>query len=320
MANTGPDDIGVAMTKDFLSVLDFSSSDLLRLLDLSRQMKADRRLGCEAPTAAALGGRHVAMLFEKPSLRTRSTFEIAVKELGGETLHVPQSSLTANASRSRTSHATWSDGCTRLSVADRMRRKKRPRWRCGARSACCQRAQRRAASLPGTRRHDDAAGALGIDARAAVSRLSATATTSRHHWRMPRRCSACRFISPRRAATSFRRRSSNPPRAARDGAELRMFNDPCEAVRGVDAIYTDVWTSMGQERETDRRKQIFAPYQVNPQLMKAAAPGALFMHCLPAHRGEEVTSEVPRFARLRRFRSGRESAAHAEALLLMLLG
>ncbi len=89
MANTGPDDIGVAMTKDFLSVLDLSSSDLLRLLDLSRQMKADRRLGCQAPTAAALAGRHVAMLFEKPSLRTRSTFEIAVKELGGETLHVP---------------------------------------------------------------------------------------------------------------------------------------------------------------------------------------------------------------------------------------
>ena len=77
------------MAKDFLSVLDLSSTDLVRLLELSRQMKADRRLGRQAPTAAALAGCHVAMLFEKPSLRTRSTFEIAVKELGAETLHVP---------------------------------------------------------------------------------------------------------------------------------------------------------------------------------------------------------------------------------------
>src|SRR5258705_13228981 len=89
MANTGPKDLDVMMAKDFLSVLDLSSADFRRLLDLARQMKADRRFGRQAPTASALAGRHVAMLFEKPSLRTRSTFEIAVKELGAETLHVP---------------------------------------------------------------------------------------------------------------------------------------------------------------------------------------------------------------------------------------
>ena len=69
---------------------------------------------------------------------------------------------------------------------------------------------------------------------------------------------------------------------AGEGAGVQLFIDPGEAVRGVDAIYTDVWTSMGQERETDRRKQIFAPYQVNGRLMAAAAPGALFMHCSAA--------------------------------------
>jgi ornithine carbamoyltransferase len=81
-------------------------------------------------------------------------------------------------------------------------------------------------------------------------------------------------------------------RVARDGAELRMFDEPCEAVRGVDAVYTDVWTSMGQEPETDLRRQVFSRYQVDSRLMASAAPGALFMHCLPAHRGEEVTSDV----------------------------
>ena len=80
--------------------------------------------------------------------------------------------------------------------------------------------------------------------------------------------------------------------ASRDGAQIRLFTDPREAVAGADAVYTDVWTSMGQERETERRRNVFAPYQVNTSLMKAAAPGALFMHCLPAHRGEEVTAEV----------------------------
>src|SRR5438874_6030128 len=89
MASTAPSEAGVTMAKDFLSVLDLSAGEIARLLDLARQMKADRRLGRLAPTAHALAGRHVAMLFEKPSLRTRSTFEIAVQELGAETLHVP---------------------------------------------------------------------------------------------------------------------------------------------------------------------------------------------------------------------------------------
>jgi len=68
--------------------------------------------------------------------------------------------------------------------------------------------------------------------------------------------------------------------------------DPQDAVRGADAVYTDVWASMGEEQEAENRKGIFAPYQVNGALMTLAAPDALFMHCLPAHRGEEVTAEV----------------------------
>ena len=79
-----------APAKDFLSVLDLSSRDLIRLIDLAAQVKAERHLADQAPTAHALKGRHVAMLFEKPSLRTRSTFEIAVRELGGHTLQLPE--------------------------------------------------------------------------------------------------------------------------------------------------------------------------------------------------------------------------------------
>jgi ornithine carbamoyltransferase len=80
--------------------------------------------------------------------------------------------------------------------------------------------------------------------------------------------------------------------AARHGARLRLFSDANDGVAGVDAVYTDTWTSMGQEAESDVRRAVFAPYQVNDALMAQARPGALFMHCLPAHCGEEVTREV----------------------------
>jgi ornithine carbamoyltransferase len=80
--------------------------------------------------------------------------------------------------------------------------------------------------------------------------------------------------------------------AARHRARLRLFTDPAEAVAGADAVYTDTWTSMGQEAEAAVRRQVFQAYQVNDDLMAAAKPGALFMHCLPAHRNEEVTDEV----------------------------
>jgi len=81
-------------------------------------------------------------------------------------------------------------------------------------------------------------------------------------------------------------------RARNLGAHLELSHDPHEAVRGADVVYTDVWTSMGQEAETDQRRVAFAGFQVDASLMAAAGPGAVFMHCLPAHRGEEVSAEV----------------------------
>jgi ornithine carbamoyltransferase len=79
---------------------------------------------------------------------------------------------------------------------------------------------------------------------------------------------------------------------ARHGASIRLFRDPFDAVRGADAVYTDAWASMGQEAEIAERRAAFAPYQVNAALMAAAQPDVVFMHCLPAHRNEEVTDDV----------------------------
>ena len=320
MANTGPDDVGVAMTKDFLSVLDLSSGDLARLLELSRQIKVDRRLGRQAPTATTLAGRHVAMLFEKPSLRTRSTFEIAVKELGGETLHVP---------------SEFADG-TREPLEDVARNLERWVHALVVRTY----AQEKAAAMAAAASNLHVVNALSDEQH--PCQALADMMTLQERWGSMRGRRIAFVGDGNNVATSLAQASALlgvpfhiasprgyelPPqvvksaaRVARDGAELRMFNDPCEAVRGVDAIYTDVWTSMGQERETDRRKQIFAPYQVNAQLMQAAAPGALFMHCLPAHRGEEVTSEVLDSPTSVVFDQAENRLHTQKALLLMLLG
>ncbi|MFB3095304.1 MAG: ornithine carbamoyltransferase, partial [Candidatus Acidiferrales bacterium] len=81
-------------------------------------------------------------------------------------------------------------------------------------------------------------------------------------------------------------------RAEDESVQVLAMTDPVEAVAGADLVYTDAWTSMGQEAEAEARRQLFRPYQVNGELMRRAKPQALFMHCLPAHRGEEVTDEV----------------------------
>jgi ornithine carbamoyltransferase len=104
------------------------------------------------------------------------------------------------------------------------------------------------------------------------------------------------------------------------GAEIGLFTDPSEAVCGADAVYTDAWVSMGQEKETETRNPVFAPYQVNDELMAKAAPGALFMHCLPAHRGEEVTDSVIDSEQSVVFDQA-ESRLHVQkAVLYLLLG
>ena len=107
--------------------------------------------------------------------------------------------------------------------------------------------------------------------------------------------------------------------AAITGSTLLLTDDPAEAVRGAHAVYTDVWASMGQEKEAPVRRQAFAPYQVNDALFALARPDAVFMHCLPAHREEEVTNSVIEHSRSVVFDQA-ENRLHAQkALLLMML-
>jgi ornithine carbamoyltransferase len=278
--------------KDFLSILDLSHSDLIRLLDLASDMKAKRRLGRQAPTAHALAGKHVALLFEKPSLRTWSTFEIAVRELGGETLHVapefadgvrePLKDVARNLERwvaalvirtfEQQKAASLAAAAPCLHVINALTDDQHP---CQALADMLTLRERwgscRGRTLAFVGDGNNVATSL---AHAAVMLGISVHVASPQGYELP--------DSVVEAATSV----------ARDGAEVRRFTDPHAAVANADAIYTDVWASMGQEAEAGARRLVFAPYQVNEELMAAGGGDPLFMHCLPAHRGEEVTDGV----------------------------
>jgi ornithine carbamoyltransferase len=304
--------------KDFLSVLDLEPDDLEKCLDLAAQVKADRGLGPDAPTSRLLAGRHVAMLFEKPSLRTRSTFEIAVRELGGHVVDLKSEAglgsreTVADVARNlerwvaavviRTYRQRlleeFAKATTRLHVINALTDEEHP---CQA-IADCLTLREQWGSVKGR-----TIAFVGDGNNVAVSLAQAAAMLGIH----------VHVASPERYQLSHSA-VQQAARAARHGARLRLFTDPADAVAGADAVYTDTWTSMGQEAEAELRRQVFAAYQVNDDLMALARPDAVFMHCLPAHRGEEVTAEVIE-SRASIVFDQAENRLHCQKALLMML-
>jgi len=311
----------VSLAKDFLSILDLAAPDLDRLLALAERLKAERRLGASAPTAAALAGLHVALLFEKPSLRTRATFEVAIRELGAHALDVP---------------AEFAGG-SREPLPDVARNLER--WVHGL--VVRTYAQQKVETLARSARRMPIINALTDDQH--PLQALADLLTLRERWGPSLAGRTIAFVGDgNNVATSLAHAAcmagltvhvASPPgyelpdrivqeagSVARHGAEIRRFTEPRQAVSGVDAVYTDVWASMGEEAEAPQRRLVFAPYQVGRDLMAAAARGALFMHCLPAHRGDEVTADVIDSPASIVFDQAENRLHTQKALLLMLLG
>ena len=280
----------VAAPTRFLSILDFDHQTLASCLDLAARLKAARAAG--VPHDRPLSGRHVALLFEKPSLRTRSTFQIAVRELGGDVIEPPQDVALGG----------------RETIADVARNLER--WVSAAvvRTYAQARLEAFVAAAPGLRvvnaltdeEHPCQALAdcltltekwgtlegrtiayVGDGNNVATSLAQAAVMLGAH----VRVASPAGFELPAHVVETV-------AALARAGGSLEVSNDPVGAVRQADAVYTDVWTSMGQETEAASRLAIFAPYRVDAGLMAHAGSRALFMHCLPAHRGDEVTDDV----------------------------
>jgi ornithine carbamoyltransferase len=279
-----------AIPSRFLSILDFEPDTLDACLDLAAQYKAARAAG--VPHDRPLDGRHVALLFEKPSLRTRSTFQIAVRELGGDVIEPPTDvalggrEAIADVARNleRWVYAAvvrtyaqgrleqFADAAPRLRVVNALTNEEHP---CQALADCLTLRE-----LWGSLRGRTIA-FVGDGNNVATSLAQAAAMLGA----VVRVSSPDGFELPAHVVDSV-------SRVARYGGGVELVTDPIAAARGADAVYTDVWTSMGQEEEAADRRSVFAPYQVNTALMANANADALFMHCLPAHRGEEVTEDV----------------------------
>jgi len=295
--------------RDLLSITDLSPDELAMLLRNALAMKRDG-------TPPALAGKTVAMLFEKPSLRTRVSFEVGMKQLGGDAIYLSQAEVGLG---------------QREPVKDVARVLSRYVAGIVARTYAQQTLHELAASAD-----VPVINALSDDEHPCQA-LADLLTVIEHKGRLEgirlayigdgNNVAASLAVAMGMAGGQFVIASPDgyaltpdvaaaaSSRAAKSGGAIEMVTAPEDAVRNADVVYTDVWTSMGQEASYRARVEAFEAYQVSADLMALAKPDAIFMHDLPAHRGEEVTEDVIEGAQSVVFDQA-ENRLHAQKALL----
>jgi len=307
---------GVFWCSDLVSTRDLGPQGVEAVLHLAELMKSRPSV-----FQRALAGKQMVMFFEKPSLRTRLTFESGMVGLGGTAMFVDQSKnrLDAREKLSDIAHnlERWVDVIV---------------LRTFSHETIEQMAQH--ASIPVINALSDLehpcqalADYLTLqehfgDLRKLTLAYVGDGNNVAHSLLLTCAClgSSIRIATPKGYSCNSQIVADAKKIAKQTGAKLDFLTDPHAAVAGVDAVYTDAWASMGQENQSAERSQIFPPYQVNRGLMSEAASHAVFMHCLPAHRGEEVTDEVMDGEHSVIFDQA-ENRLHAQkAILYLLLG
>jgi len=307
---------GIFWCPDLVSTRDLGPQGVEAVLHLAELMKSRPSV-----FARSLAGKQMVMFFEKPSLRTRLTFEAGMASLGGTTMFVDQSKSRLDA------RETLSDIAHNLE-----------RWvdvivlRTFAQETIAGMAQH--ASIPVINALSDLehpCQALA-DYFTLVERFGSLKDITlayvgdgnnvAHSLLLTCACvgSSIRIATPKGYSCNAQIVADARKIAKQTGARIEFLTDPHAAVAGVDAVYTDAWASMGQEHEAAQRAEIFQPYQVNCALMAEAAPHAVFMHCLPAHRGEEVTDEVMDSEQSVIFEQAENRMHVQKAILYLLLG
>ncbi len=304
-----------AVPTDLLSIADLGPAGVRAALDLAAAVKAR-----PAEFARALAGKQLVLIFEKPSLRTRLTFEAGMAALGGTSFFLDARDERIGA---------------REPIRDVARNLER--WvhgivlRTFAHETVTEMAA--GASIPvinGLTDFEHPCQALadfltleehGGDLRKLKLAYVGDGNNVAHSLLLAAAClgSSLTVATPRGYAPNREVVAQAQDIAKGTGAHIEQAHDPREAVRGADAVYTDVWASMGQESEAAARRKVFAPFQVNDALLECAGPKALFMHCLPAHRGEEVTESVIESPRSVVFDQAENRLHVQKAVLLMLL-
>ena len=278
------------MKRDLISLADLAPEEIEGLIDKAAALKAEWMQGGNRPL---LQGKVLAMVFQKPSLRTRVSFEMAMHHLGGEAMCLSPNEIALG---------------QRESVADVARVLSRYVDAIMARVFAHEHVVElaRHASVPVTNGLSDFnhPNQVLADLLTVFEKFGRLAGIRLAYAGDANNVLTSLLFGGTKVGMHIV--SANPPGyepdppvldlarqfAAASGGSVEVTNDPHEAVRGADVIYTDVWTSMGQEAERERRLKVFPPYQVNAQLVGEAKPGVIVMHCLPAHRGEEITDEV----------------------------
>jgi ornithine carbamoyltransferase len=302
--------------RDLISIRDLSPIEVETIFHLAGLLKAR-----PANFRSALAGKQMVMFFEKQSLRTRLTFEAGMSSMGGSAFFVDQTSgrLDAREKLSDIAHnlERWIDAIV-LRTYSHSTVEGMAEHACipviNALSDLEHPCQALADYFTLMERFGDlkkiCLAYVGDGNNVAHSLLLTAATLG----------SKIRIATPPGYGPDAQIVADAQDMAQQTGAIIEILNDPNQTVDGADAVYTDAWTSMGHEHEEQERNQIFPPYQVNEKLVAGAAPHAVFMHCLPAHRGLEITDAVMDSDRSVVFDQA-ESRLHVQkAILLLLLG
>jgi len=280
--------IPVSIAKDLLTGAEWSPADTRELLQRTVDIKAR-----PSRFASVLRGKHIALIFEKPSLRTRVTFEVGIQSMGGDVVFLDHTQARLG---------------QRESIPDVARN-----LECWVQGIVARVYEQRAL--------EEMAASINIPVVNALSDKFHPCQALADYFTLEEKFGALKgfklayvgdgnnvchslLILAARLGVNLRIASpanyapapdvlSDAKRVAKETrARIELFTNPMEAVAGAQAVYTDSWTSMGFEAEEKVRRNVFKAYQVNRKLMEQAAPGAFFMHCLPAHRGAEVTDEI----------------------------
>ncbi len=274
----------------FLAIADLSPAEVQDLLDLAVRLKKEY---FERGNPPLFKGKVLGMIFQKPSLRTRVSFDMAMRHMGGDALYLSPSEIGLGKRESIADVARVLSGYVQALMArvfEHAHVLELARWSgipvVNGLSDYNHPCQAMADALTIQEKFGEEKGLnvtfVGDGNNVAVSLMHVSAKLG---WNFTIANPEGYDLNPK--AVEVARKI-----AAETGSRLRFLRDPYQAVKGVQVIYTDTWTSMGQEEETARREQVFPPYQVNAGLVGEADKDVIVMHCLPAHRNHELTDEV----------------------------
>ena len=305
------------MHKDFLDIIDYSPKELQDLLDLAIRLKKEYKAGGNEPV---LKGKVLAMIFQKPSLRTRVSFDVGMRHLGGDALYLSPNEIGLGQRESIADVARVLDGMVHgimARVFDHDHLIQLAHWTTipviNGLSDYSHPCQALADVLTIYEEFGKIKGInityVGDGNNVAVSLMQIAAKLGANFT----------IANPEDYDMPAESIETIKPIAQENGSKLTFLRDPHEAVRNAHVIYTDTWTSMGQEEEAAKRERVFPPYQINDTLVKEADKDAIVLHCLPAHRGQEITDEVADGPHSRLFQEAHNRLHAQKAVLYTLL-